>query len=352
MDKLKRNTKLNIIDEIRQKIEKNIIENNLIQNDDKIVVAVSGGPDSMCLLDNLNQLKAVFKEKYNISYDLFVAHVNHKIRVESEAEKVYVKNFCDSINVPFYYKEANIPELTKVLKLSEETCGRKIRYDFFDEIIKKVNATKLAVAHNLNDNVETILLNIIRGCGLNGLIGMDFSCDNLIRPLINIEKKDILEYCEKRKLNPCFDYTNDLDIHMRNKVRVRLIPSLKNEYNKNILQNIIRMKELVQEDNNFLEEYTKKVVDDSTLNVEIKENDIDKSSIKFNFSRILNEHDAIKKRAIRQIILKKLGNLDGIEKIHINDIILLFEKNIKGKKYIIGNKFTIEIVKKDIGIIY
>lgn len=335
---------IDIVQKLREKIKQNIIDNNLIENGDKVIVAVSGGPDSMCLLDNLNALKFELSDNYSINYSLYVAHVNHKIRIESESEKVYVKNYCDKIGVPFYYKEANIPKLTKQLKLSEETCGRKIRYDFFNELIEKIGANKLAIAHNLNDNVETIMLNIIRGCGLKGLVGMEFKSQNYIRPMLNIKKQDILTYCTKQKLNPCFDATNMLDIHMRNKVRLRLIPTLKNEYNQNILQNIIRMRNIVKLDNDFLEEYTNKIIEKSIINM-------DSSKIIFDFSYIINEHEAIENRAIRQIIYKLQGNLDGIENIHINDIIRLLKNNMKGKKYIIGNKFNIKIVKKNIAYI-
>lgn len=333
-----------IVQNIHDKIKQNIVENNLIQDGDKIVVAVSGGPDSMCLLDNLNILKPIFKKEHNINYSLCVAHVNHKIRVESEQEKVYVKNYCDSINVPFYYKEANVPKLSAELKLSEETCGRKIRYDFFNQLLIDLNANKLAIAHNLNDNVETILLNVIRGCGLKGLIGMNFKTQNYIRPMLNIEKKDILKYCELQKLNPCFDATNEMDIHMRNKVRLDLIPTLKNEYNENIMQNITRMRNIVKLDDDFLNEYTNLLVNKTI----IKFNNL---KIIFNFSYITKEHLAIENRAIRVIIYKLLGNLDGIENIHINDIIRLLKNNKKGKEYIIGNKFSIKIVKKDVAVI-
>lgn len=330
---------------IIEKVRKNILDNNLIKDNDKILIAVSGGPDSMCLLDVLYNLKESFSKEYKINYELYVAHVNHKIRVESEDEKIYVENKCSKLNIPFFYLEANIPKLSKELKMSEETCGRKVRYDFFDEISKKIGSSKLAVAHNLNDNVETILLNIIRGCGLKGLIGMNYITENIIRPLLNIEKKDILEYCEIQKLNPCFDKTNEDDTYMRNKVRVKLIPSLKNEYNENIMQNIIRMKEIVSLDNDFLESYTSKIVEECLIKIE-------SNSITFKIENFVNEHTAIKQRVIREIIAKKIGNLDGIEHIHVSDILKLLSNDIKGKKYIIGNKFTVEIIRKNVAIIY
>ncbi|MCX8075288.1 MAG: tRNA lysidine(34) synthetase TilS [Clostridia bacterium] len=335
----------NMVYSIREIVLENILKNNLILNNDKIIVAVSGGPDSICLLDVLTNLKSELKEKHNINYDLFVAHVNHKIRKESDEEKIYVESVCKNHNIPFYYKEADILKISKEMKISEETCGRYVRYEFFNEILSNINASKIAVAHNMDDNVETIFLNIIRGSGIKGLIGMNFLSGNIIRPILNIQKSDILEYCELEKLDPCFDATNELDIYKRNKIRLKLIPSIKNEYNENIVQNIIRMSKIAKIDNDFMDSYSENIVKKCILNA-------DKETITFDFSIILNEHEAVQNRVIRNIIFKNQGNLEGIEQIHVSDIQKLFTNNIKGKKYIIGNKFTIEIVKKNIAIIY
>ena len=319
-------------------VKNNIVENSLVKKGDKIVVAVSGGPDSMCLLDTLYRLKD------ELEFSILVAHVNHGIRIESDLEKEYVEKYCKERNIPFFYLKVDVPKLSKEKKISEETCGRMVRYDFFEKVRQENNADLIAVAHNLNDNIETILLNQIRGCGLKGLIGMDFKFNNIIRPLLTIEKKDILVYNNELELHPCFDKTNEEDIYLRNKIRLQLIPYLK-ELNHNFVTNISRMRNILKEDNDFIEEYTNIVFD----KVIIK---IDNSKIVFDFSKFMNEHKSIQKRIIRKIIEKKISNLDGIENIHVLDIIKLLNNNIKGKKYIIGNKFTIEIIKKNIAIIY
>lgn len=319
-------------------VKNNIVENSLVKKGDKIVVAVSGGPDSMCLLDTLYRLKD------ELEFSILVAHVNHGIRIESDLEKEYVEKYCKERNIPFFYLKVDVPKLSKEKKMSEETCGRMVRYDFFEKVRQENNADLIAVAHNLNDNIETILLNQIRGCGLKGLIGMDFKFNNIIRPLLTIEKKDILVYNNELELHPCFDKTNEEDIYLRNKIRLQLIPYLK-ELNPNFVTNISRMRNILKEDNDFIEEYTNIVFD----KVIIK---IDNSKIVFDFSKFMNEHKSIQKRIIRKIIEKKISNLDGIENIHVLDIIKLLNNNIKGKKYIIGNKFTIEIIKKNIAIIY
>lgn len=340
-----RNSKEDICHMIENVVENVIINNNLINNNDSIVVAVSGGPDSMCLLNVLIKLKKLFKIKYGIEYNLSVAHVNHMIREESNFEKIYVEEFCNNNEIPFFYLKENIPKLSKEYRISEEACGRKVRYDFFEKVRCDTNSNLIATAHNQNDNVETILLNQIRGCGISGLIGMKYRYLNIIRPLLDIKKEDILRYNEEYKLNPCIDNTNFETIYRRNKVRLELLPLLKKEYNSNINDNILRMSSILKEDDEFLDNYTNNIVKSSLIQKSHEK-------ILFDYSNILKEHIAIKKRCVRKLLEIKMNNLDGIENIHIMDIIKLLDNNIKGKKYIIGNKFTIEIVKKNISSIY
>ncbi len=278
-------------DNILNIVKNNIISNNLLKHGDKVIVAVSGGPDSMCLLDSLYRLKDELKVK------LVVAHVNHGIRKESDDEKIYVENYCNDRNIPFYYLKENIPELSKINKMSEEACGREVRYNFFEKVRKEENANAIAVAHNLNDNIETILLNLIRGCGLKGLIGMDFKFNYIIRPLLTIEKKDILLYNNELELNPCIDKTNEEEIYLRNKIRLTLIPYLK-ELNPNFNINISRMRNILKEDNEFIEAYTNSIFDKIIISE-------DNSTITFDYSYIMNEHESIKKRLVRKIIEKK-----------------------------------------------
>lgn len=324
--------------EIIQEIKNNILSNNLISKGDKVIVAVSGGPDSMCLLDSL------YKLHDELEFSIEVAHVNHMIRKESDDEKEYVENYCNNRDIPFHYLKVDVPKLSKENKMSEETYGRFARYNFFEKIRKESNAKSIAVAHNLNDNIETILLNEIRGCGLKGLTGMDFKYEYIIRPLLTIEKKNILVYNDELELHPCIDRTNEEQIYLRNKIRLTVIPYLQN-LNPNFIKNISRMREILKEDNDFIENYVQNIFE----GVIIEEDD---SKIVFNFSKFMNEHNSIKKRIIRKLIERKISNLDGIESIHVLDIMKLLENNIKGKKYILGNKFSVEILKKNIAIIY
>lgn len=334
----------NVVDAIETELENNIIRKSLIDDGDKLVVAVSGGPDSMCLLTSLIDLKEILEKQYSIKYSIVVAHVNHMIREESEKEKEYVENYCKKENIPFYYLKKDVKTLSRQERMSEEAYGRMIRYDFFNEVLEKEKAQKIVTAHNANDDIETILLNIFRGCGLKGLTGIEFKYKNIIRPLITVGKKDIMKYNDLKKLNPCIDKTNFELICTRNKVRNVLIPEIENEYNPNILNSILRMKNILAEDEEFLNNYTLNIVKHSII--EYNEN------IKFNYEKILKEHISIRKRAIRELIKLKINNLDGLSNIHINDILELLQNGHKGKKYIMGNKFRIEILSKNIAILY
>ena len=159
----------NIEEEFEKIVLNTIKENNLIEDKDVIVVAVSGGPDSMALLSCLINLK----NKNLINYEkLVVAHVNHMIRKESKEETEYVEVFARKHNLECYIKYVDIVKLAKEKKKGLEEVGREERYKFFDEVKEKVGATKIAVAHNKKDNVETVLMHFYRGSGINGLSGI------------------------------------------------------------------------------------------------------------------------------------------------------------------------------------
>ena len=157
-----------------EKVKKYIEDNNLISKGDKIVVGVSGGPDSLCLLNILNTLK----DEYDLT--LIVVHINHNLRDEAEFEANFVKETSEKLGLKFYLADVNINKLVKEKKKSCEEVARECRYKFFNEILKENNANKIAVAHNLNDNAETILMNIIRGSGVEGIKGIRSKKDNLI----------------------------------------------------------------------------------------------------------------------------------------------------------------------------
>ena len=221
---------------------------SMISKGDKVIVAVSGGPDSMALLNALINLK----EKLGCS--LYVAHVNHMIREVADSETEYVQEFCKSRGIECFVKKVDVISLANEKKIGTEEAGRNVRYEFFDEIFNKINADKIAIAHNANDNAETVLMNVLRGSGISGLRGIEPVRDNkFIRPLIEIERTDIEKYCEEKTLNPKFDESNKDNTYTRNKIRNVLIPFLKEEFNPSIVEGLNRLSDLASKENKYVE---------------------------------------------------------------------------------------------------
>ena len=318
------------------KILNTINKYNLIKKGDKIVIGVSGGPDSMCLLDSLYCLK----EKLGI--EIFVAHVNHMIRKEADSETEYVKEYCKNKNIKCYVKKVNVEKLAKEQKLGTEEMGRKIRYEFFNEIAQKENANKIATAHNLNDNIETVLMNILRGSGISGLKGVEISRKETnieyIRPIRECERQEIEKYCEKQNLNPMIDKTNFENIYNRNKIRNEIIPYLKKEFNPNVLEGINRLSDIAREE----EKYFDKIITEKYEELKIEENE---KRVILDLKEFNKLEKVIKSRLILYTINKTNGNVQDVGKVHIEDIIKLCKNNI-GNKYLTPNKNIKIFVKK------
>jgi len=320
---------------LEEKVINTINKYELIKNGDNIVVGVSGGPDSMTLLNML----LVLRNNKKFDFNIVVAHVNHAIRKEADEETKYVSDFCKKNNIDCFVKKEKVEDLAKKNKIGTEEAGRKLRYDFFYEIAKKVNANKIATAHTANDNAETVLMNIIRGASTSGLKGIEPIRDNLfIRPLIECTRNEIEEYCNENSLNPKYDKTNKENIYTRNKVRNLLIPYIEKEYNPQIVSSLNRLSKLALEENNFLNKLTKntyeKIKIDEALGNKLIEG---KNTIIISLKEFNKLDLVIKNRLVLYTINKLLGTAKDIEKIHIEDIIKLCQKGI-GNKFLIPNK--------------
>ena len=313
---------------LKNKLKNTIEKFNLLNKEDKVLVAVSGGPDSISLLNILHEL----------GYNICTAHINHGIRENADNDERFVKEFCEIRNIPCFIKKVKLKEIKS--DMTTEELGRKIRYEFFDEIMKQENCTKIATAHNANDNAETVLMNMIRGTGLSGLKGIDISRDKIIRPLLEITRAEIEEYCEKENLNPCHDESNDETIYTRNKVRLELIPYIEKNINSNIVNNINRMAEIIARE----EEYIKRQVDIAYGDTLIAE---EEGRTVCNLKKFNQYDNVIQKRLIIRYITKTLGNAKDIERVHIEDILKLCKNNVGGK-YLTPNKYIKVAVNKGI----
>ncbi len=321
---------------MENKILNTIQKYNLINEGDKIVIGVSGGPDSMSLLNVLNNLKDTLKIK------LYVAHINHMIRKEAEEETLYVEEFCKNAKIDCYIKRIDVIKKSNLEKIGTEEAGRKARYDFFEQVLKQVGANKIATAHNANDNAETVLMNIFRGTGISGLKGIEPIRDNkFIRPLIECERCEIEEYCEINKLQPKIDKSNFENVYTRNKIRNILIPHIKKEFNPNIISALNKLSNVAKEENDFIQKYCNEIMEHKLI---LQKNYEDKLLV-LDLKMFNNLDNIIKSKVIFLSIQSVLGNTQGIEKIHVDDIIKLCSKNI-GNKYLEPNKNIRVMVKQ------
>ena len=328
--------RLNIVEE---NFLNTIKENNLINEGDKIVIGVSGGSDSITLLYLLNK----YKEKFKIK--LYVCHINHKIREDSTIDEQYVENMCEKMNVPFYKKRVQVEQIAKENKMGTEEAGRIIRYEFFREIAKKENANKIAIAHNMNDNAETMLLNLIRGTGLSGLEGITPKENNIIRPLINSKKTDINNFCKENNIEYKIDSTNKQNIYRRNIIRNEVIPKLE-EINPSIVETLSRTSKIIKQNNTFIKETTKS---EYKKIAHIFSNE-EKTHIEINLKEfnLLNEN--IKQNVILKAIEEIQGNTKNVEKTNIDEVIQIAKRNVGGKYTIINKNVKAEIKKGKLNI--
>ncbi len=329
---------------LKEKVLSTIKKYNLIENGDRIVLGVSGGPDSISMLNILNELK---KEKV-IKFDINVAHINHGIRENANEDEQFVLNFCKNKNIQCFVLHTNIKELSKENKQGLEETGRNVRYNYFNKICVQTNSNKIAIAHNSNDNIETIIMNVIRGAGLSGLKGIEAKNGIYIRPLIEVKREEIEKYCEKENLNPRHDESNDENIYTRNKIRNIVIPYIKKELNPNIIDTISRLSEIAKQDINYLDIQTEIAYNNICLEEKILNDNVYKgkkeAKIILDLRKFNKEHKAIQKRVILYSINKLFGSTKGIEMIHIEDIIKLCNRNI-GNKYLTPNKKTKIVIK-------
>lgn len=296
------------ITKIINKVDHFANEHNLFKPHDKLLIACSGGPDSIALVDILLKLRT----KYNLN--IIVAHAEHGIRKESSLNDAqYVKTYCEQRNIPFFMEHLNVLEHLKTEKLSVETLARKLRYQFLRKIAQKENATKIVTAHHLNDQAETVLQHLLRGAGPAGLSGMKSLNGDIIRPFLCLYRKEIEAYCLHENLNPCLDETNNSLDYERNRIRLDLLPRLK-EYNPQIVTAICNSAKIIAQEHDFIDCYVKNLyIQKVNTNINTQEVTIDINDLK-------KEHKAIRTALYRYIIKKLQNSLENISFTHIDKI--------------------------------
>lgn len=311
-----------------------INDNKLIENGDKILVALSGGPDSVCMLHMLNSIKDVF------DIEVFAAHINHMLRgEESDKDEAYAKGICESLGVKFFSTRVDIEKLSKKRGISVEMAGRDCRYEYFNSLKNELGLDKIAIAHNLNDQAETVVMNLMRGSGIEGLCGIKAKRDGgIIRPILCLAREEIENYCEIMDLNPRIDKTNLENIYSRNKIRLDIIPYMRDNFNKDIIETINRTSKIIQIDN----EYLNKVSIENYEKYASLHKDrliISKEAFKLDM--------AIATRIIKKAFITFSSKYNNFEMKHIYDVIDL-SQNTTNKKIYLPNNIICENVYGDI----
>jgi len=217
---------------------------NLIENNDNIVVGFSGGPDSVFLVEMLKKLQCFF------NFKIYLVHINHLLRGEdADSDENFSFEYAKKNNLEIFIKRIPVKKIAKEIGKTLEEVGREERYKFFSEIYEKVGANKIATAHNKDDQIETFLFRLTRGTSLQGLEGIKTKNNNIIRPISEIYKKDILEYLNKNEIQYKIDKTNFENEFTRNSIRLDLIPFIEERYNIKFKDKIFSLIEEIRENN-------------------------------------------------------------------------------------------------------
>ena len=296
-----------------EKVKETIDKYQMFAIKARIVVGVSGGPDSITLLHLLLQLRDEYELK------LWIAHLNHQLRgKEAEEEARWVKIFASKIGVPLISDSLDVATLAKREKLTLEEAARMARYDFFEHVSNQVSANRIAVGHTASDQVETVLMRLMKGTGLDGLSGIPAVRGRIIRPLIEIFHKEVEEYCEINNLKFCVDSSNNDTSFLRNRIRLDLLPLLSQEYNLQISKILLQMSKNLSQDADFIRKKGEKEFG-KVLRKE-RENKNQRWLV-LDREKLFRLHPALQKRVLREGIRRIKGNLKEIGSDHLDSVL-------------------------------
>lgn len=297
---------------------KYVKENRMLINNDKVVLGVSGGADSVCLFFVFLELK----KEYNL--DLYVVHVNHGIRGEAaKNDAIYVEQLCKRYGINFILVNENVRDVAKQKRISEEEAGRNVRYEAFHNVCQKLETGKIAIAHNSDDRAETVLFNLFRGSGLKGLTGISPVRHNIIRPLLCVSRGQIEEYLNDRNITYCTDLTNLETDYTRNKIRLKVLPYISDNINVNVKEHIVQTSVMIEESLSYIETNA-----NDCFHKIVKQKD---GQYSIRIGELRTENVVIQKVVIRKVIEHLAGKLKDVTSNHVNIVLSLLESQV-GKR--------------------
>lgn len=299
-----------------QKVQAYIVEYNMIKKDDCVIVGVSGGADSMCLLSMLQMLSPYY------SLRIHVVHVNHQMRIEAEEEAEFVENYCRKYEIPFHYASKDVKAYATKYHLSTEEAGRKIRYHIFEELYQELSqehTCKIAVGHNQNDRAETMIFRLARGTGLTGLKSIVPCRGNIIRPILCLNRGEVEQYLEEKNLDYCIDKSNLTDDYTRNQIRHHIIPKME-QMNQKAIEHMNDTASKLEQVEIYLMKQVAAILDICAKN----------EHNQYHISvEILKEYDLLLQQyAIREVLYQLSRQRNDFTTKHINSVLELSEKSV------------------------
>ena len=290
----------------------------MLQSEDCVIVGVSGGADSICLLLLLSQLQE------EIGFRLVAVHVNHGLRgLDADADEAYVKEFCNKLGVVCEIYFSDVELISKKRKQSTEEAGREVRREFFEETMKKYHGTKIALAHHQNDSAETFFINLARGTGLRGLGGIAPVNGNVIRPLLCLKREEIEAYLKQEGISYCTDDTNRSDEYTRNRIRNHTIPYLQEQVNQKVVEHMNETMEQIRQVQGFLDEQVQMYWERSVVAVESGHLILEEAYLQI--------PEVLKPLLIRRVLTATCGREKDLESVHVRQLQQLFQKQV-GRK--------------------
>ncbi len=303
------------MDRFTGKVLSYIKKNNMFSPEDTVVVGFSGGADSTALLQVLYELKDVLK------ITPAAIHINHGIRKEAGLDEEFCRSFCAGREIPFRAVTEDVPKLAKDLGLTEEEAGRRVRYKAFEDLAKELKAPVIAVAHHKNDVAETLLMNLLRGCGLHGGAAIRPIRDNIVRPLLCVSRSEIEQFLKDREISFCTDKTNAENDHTRNVIRNCIIPELEDKVNPASVDHLARAAISFDRADEFVRGYAQKAFGNIVS--------VAKDQVEISVKELSKEAEIIRENIVLMCFEQLIPNRKDLGAVHV-DAVLSLTKSVEG----------------------
>ena len=315
------------------RVRKTIEENALIKKGDRLVLGLSGGPDSLCLLHILADLRKPF------GFELYALHLNHLMRgKQAEEDALWLEKHCCGLDVGFKVVKCDVNAKAAAEGICVEEAGRHARHEALAAYAAELGGAGIVFAHNRDDQAETVLMRILRGTGVHGLAAMEYKRrDGVIRPLLDTSRAEIEAYCEKHGLKPLWDSTNASLDYTRNRIRLQLLPELAEEYNPSIKDGLARLASNARDDDDYLNAEAMRIY--AHMAPEINDGTVSLSA-----KALAGLHPAVYQRVVR-MAFAEIGLAEDIAGVHLDALRRVLESGAGGKVVEFPSGYSVSVLR-------